>query len=46
VALRHLPAVMAEVVSSREEPYVLPGRDVLNLFRMLLDGPQLALEIE
>jgi hypothetical protein len=28
------------------EPHILLGRDVLNVHRILLDGPQLALEIE
>lgn len=28
------------------EPHILLGRDVLNAHRILLDGPQLALEIE
>lgn len=29
-----------------KEPYILLGRDVLNAHRILLDGPQLAVEIE
>jgi predicted aspartyl protease len=33
------------VVSSVDEPWVLLGRDVLNTRRMVLDGPELALEI-
>jgi hypothetical protein len=40
-----LPRVI-RVVASRDEPYVLLGRDVLNGYRLLLDGPQLRLEIE
>jgi predicted aspartyl protease len=33
-------------VASRDEPYVLLGRDVLNDHRVVLDGPGLRLEIE
>ena len=34
------------VVASREEQIVLLGRDVLNRYRIVLDGPNLALDIE
>lgn len=43
--IRQLPALTVKVVASPHEPYVLLGRDVLNQFRIVLDGPQLALEI-
>jgi hypothetical protein len=40
-----LPARLIEAVAHAEEKWVLLGRDVLNAHRLLLDGPQLALEI-
>jgi hypothetical protein len=46
VAIRSMPAVPIKVVRSDEEPVVLLGRDVLNQFRVLLDGPGKAVEIE
>jgi hypothetical protein len=39
------PVVVRAVVGPRE-PFVLLGRDVLNLYRILLDGPALAVTIE
>ncbi len=33
------------VIADRDEPYVLLGRDVLNHFRVELDGPNLIVEI-
>ncbi len=41
-----LTPVIVEAFASREEPYVLLGRDVLNHFRILLDGPNLVLEMD
>lgn len=35
-----------EVLADRDERFVLLGRDVLNRYRFLLDGPALALEVE
>ena len=35
-----------EVLASRDEPYVLLGRDVLDTRRVVLDGPRLVMEIE
>jgi hypothetical protein len=35
-----------EVIADRAEPFILLGRDVLNLYRCLHDGPAKALEIE
>jgi hypothetical protein len=45
LAIDNLPAQTLEVLASPGEPWVLLGRDVLNVHRLLLDGPQLALEI-
>lgn len=46
VGIRELPTVMIEAIAHAEEPYVLLGRDVLNHFRLLLDGPRMFLEID
>jgi predicted aspartyl protease len=43
--IRQLRALTLEIVAIKEEPYVLLGRDVLNNYRIVLDGPQLRLEI-
>jgi len=45
LAVHDLPAQPIEVVTNSGEPWILLGRDVLNAHRILLDGPQLALEI-
>lgn len=45
VGIQTLAPFTVEVVASPGEPWVLLGREVLNLHRVLLDGPQLALEI-
>jgi hypothetical protein len=45
LGVHDLPAEPLEVIGSRGEPWILLGRDVLNAHRLLLDGPQLALEI-
>jgi len=34
------------VIAAEDEPYALVGRDVLNQFRLVLDGPNQILEIE
>jgi hypothetical protein len=39
------PPERVEVFAHRDEPYVLLGRDILNRYRLVLDGPGLALEI-
>ena len=44
--LRHSTPRVIRAVASRDEPYVLLGRDVLNDHRVVLDGPGLRLEIE
>jgi predicted aspartyl protease len=46
LALRQATPKVIRVVASRDEPYVLLGRDVLNDYRATLDGPLLRLEIE
>jgi hypothetical protein len=45
LGVHDLPAQPLEVVINPGEPWILLGRDVLNSHRLLLDGPQLALEI-
>lgn len=39
------PQVGLNALAHSEEEWVLLGRDVLNAFRLVLDGPNLALEI-
>jgi hypothetical protein len=46
LTVRSCTPITVEAFASREEPYVLLGRDVLNHFRVLLDGPNLVLEME
>jgi hypothetical protein len=46
IRIHDLPAVLIRAVLGRGEPFILLGRDVLNSQRVLLDGPQLALEID
>lgn len=38
-------ALDIEVASNANEPWVLLGRDILNSMRIVLDGPQLVLEV-
>jgi hypothetical protein len=45
LGVHDLPVQSLKVASHAEESWVLLGRDVLNLYRILLDGPRLALEI-
>src|SRR5436190_22952822 len=45
LGLHDLPIQPFKVAAHAEESWVLLGRDVLNRYRILLDGPQLALEI-
>lgn len=45
LGIHNLPMQNLEVVGHPMEAYVLLGRDVLNHYRIVLDGPQLALEI-
>ena len=45
VGLHDLPAVAVRAAFGEREPHILLGRDVLNGYRLLLDGPNLILEI-
>ena len=45
LAVHNFDRVLLRAVASRDEPYVLLGRDVLNRHRVLLDGPNLVVEI-
>jgi hypothetical protein len=40
------PPVTIRAALGEHEPYILLGRDVLNLYRIALDGPNLTLEID
>jgi predicted aspartyl protease len=46
IAIRSLEPVLVKVLASEGEEFVILGRDVLNRFRIVLDGPRSALEIE
>jgi predicted aspartyl protease len=45
IAIRGFPESTVKVLASRDEPFVLLGRDVLNRHRIVLDGPGLVLEV-
>lgn len=45
LTVRACEPVIIKVVGSFEESYILLGRDVLNRYRILLDGPREVLEI-
>ena len=45
VAIHLFPTQTVKVVASSGEPWVLLGRDILNAYRLQLDGPQLTFEI-
>lgn len=45
LAIRSCPDVEVAAAASDGEPYILLGRDVLNNFRVVLDGPSGKLEI-
>jgi hypothetical protein len=45
IRIHNLAAHAIEAVSDPNEAWVLLGRDVLNSHRIILDGPQLVLEI-
>src|SRR5712692_8405322 len=42
IEIRQLESLTLEVLGDKEERFTLLGRDILNHFRLLLDGPQLA----
>lgn len=46
IAPRGFEPTTVRVVASRDEPHVLLGRDVLNAYRILLDGPRLQFEMQ
>lgn len=45
LVVRDLPAVELEVVGSADWGYVILGRDVLNRYRVVFDGPNRRVEI-
>jgi hypothetical protein len=45
LSLRDEDPVVLKVFASRGEPHILLGRDILNRYRVLLDGPRLLLEL-
>jgi hypothetical protein len=45
IAIQPLPFKTVEVLGAQGEDYVLLGRDILNDYSILLNGPALALEI-
>jgi hypothetical protein len=45
VEIRQLQPLTIEAFRCDGEPYLLLGRDVLNRYRLVLDVPQLALEM-
>jgi Retroviral aspartyl protease. len=46
LSLRSKEPVALKVFVSGTEPHILLGRDILNGYRVLLDGPRLILEID
>lgn len=46
VQIHDLPVVLVRAAMGVVETHLLLGRDVLNRFRLLLDGPQRVLEID
>jgi predicted aspartyl protease len=45
ITIRGQAPITIEAVASRGEPWILLGRDVLNRYRIILDGPGLNLEL-
>jgi predicted aspartyl protease len=43
--IRGLDPITVKVLASHDEPYALLGRDMLNRHTILLDGPNLVLEV-
>src|SRR5258705_12604674 len=39
IQIRQFEPILVEVIASPDEPFIILGRDVLNKYRMLLDGP-------
>ena len=46
LAIRQFEPIIVKVLVNPDEPCVLLGRDVLNQYRVLLDGPRLKLQID
>jgi predicted aspartyl protease len=46
ITIRQQQPVPMEALLSPDEPFVILGRDLLNRYRIVLDGPQLALEMD
>jgi hypothetical protein len=46
IQIHDFPSHLVRIVLGEHEPYMLLGRDVLNRYRIVLDGPNQALEIE
>lgn len=46
IVLHDFSPILVRVIASRNESFVLLGRDVLNQFRTLLDGPNTVLELD
>lgn len=46
IAIRGCRELVVDAAASEGEPQVLLGRDVMNCFRIILDGPNLRLEID
>jgi predicted aspartyl protease len=46
IEIRQLPPRVIEVLASPDELFCLLGRDILNEFRITLDGPNAMLEIQ
>lgn len=46
LGIRQLDPFVIRVLGIRDEPYLLLGRDVLNRYRLLLDGPGQTLQID
>lgn len=41
----HSEQHLLNIVASETEPFILPGRDLLNQYRIVLDGPRQLIEI-
>jgi hypothetical protein len=46
IRIQTLAPVLVRAALGAHEPHILVGRDVLNAHRTILDGPQLAVEVE
>ena len=45
ISIHSLEPVLVKAIASEGESIIILGRDILNRFRIVLDGPQSALEI-